>query len=90
MLRIIGFMAHMDTGIEGLQVGFRCEQFTYLGTQIMNSPTGVTVTPRLSLRHETMGEIMVGQWLLPYNEIVAQWVDPFYDAGADSHYQHYG
>ena len=30
-------------------------------------------------------EIMFGQWLLPYNEIVAQWVDPFYDAGADSH-----
>ncbi|MBC6414374.1 MAG: porin [Chromatiales bacterium] len=28
---------------------------------------------------------MFGQWLLPYNEIVAQWVDPFYDAGADSH-----
>ena len=28
---------------------------------------------------------MFGQWLLPYNEMVAQWVDPFYDAGADSH-----
>ena len=40
---------------------------------------------KISLRHETMGEIMFGQWLLPYNEIVAQWVDPFYDAGADSH-----
>ena len=33
----------------------------------------------------SFGEIMFGQWLLPYNEMVAQWVDPFYDAGADSH-----
>ena len=32
-----------------------------------------------------MGEIMFATWLLPYNEGVAQWVDPFYDAGADSH-----
>ena len=31
------------------------------------------------------GEIMLATWLLPYNEAVAQWVDPFYDAGADSH-----
>ncbi len=80
----IGFMAHMDTGIEGLQVGFRCEQFTYWGR--FNEYTNwCNRNSKLSLRHETMGEIMVGQWLLPYNEIVAQWVDPFYDAGADSH-----
>ena len=32
-----------------------------------------------------MGEIMFATWLLPYNEGVAQWVDPFYDAGSDSH-----
>ena len=32
-----------------------------------------------------MGEIIFAIWLLPYNEGVAQWVDPFYDAGADSH-----
>ena len=79
----IGFMAHMDTGIPGLQVGLRCEQFTFhnrfTGTGWCNRNS------KISLRHETMGEIMLGQWLLPYNEIVAQWVDPFYDAGADSH-----
>ena len=28
---------------------------------------------------------MFATWLLPYNEGVAQWVDPFYDAGSDSH-----
>ena len=80
----IGFMAHMDTGIDGLQVGFRCEQFTYWGR--LNNYTGwCNRNSKISLRHEMMGEIMFGQWLLPYNEIVAQWVDPFYDAGADSH-----
>jgi len=80
----IGFMSHMDTGITGLQVGFRCEQFTYWGrnniyTDLCNRNS------KISLRHEQFGEFMFGQWLLPYNEIVAQWVDPFYDAGADSH-----
>ena len=80
----IGFMSHMDTGIEGLQVGLRCEQFTYWGR--LNNYTGwCNRNSKISLRHETMGEIMFGQWLLPYNEIVAQWIDPFYDAGADSH-----
>ena len=80
----IGFMSHMDTGIEGLQVGLRCEQFTYWGR--LNNHTGwCNRNSKISLRHETMGEIMFGQWLLPYNEIVAAWIDPFYDAGADSH-----
>ena len=80
----IGFMSHMDTGIPGLQVGLRCEQFTYWGR--LNNYTGwCNRNSKISLRHETMGEIMFGQWLLPFNEIVAQWIDPFYDAGADSH-----
>ena len=80
----IGFMSHMDTGIDGLQVGLRCEQFTFWGAS--NEYTGwCNRNSKISLRHETMGEIMFGQWLLPYNEIVAQWVDPFYDAGDDSH-----
>ena len=80
----IGFMSHMDTGIQGLQVGLRCEQFTYWGRN--NEYTNwCNRNSKISLRHETMGEAMFGQWLLPYNEIVAQWVDPFYDAGADSH-----
>ena len=80
----IGFMSHMDTGIDGLQVGLRCEQFTFWGAN--NEYTNwCNRNSKISLRHETMGEIMFGQWLLPFNEIVAQWVDPFYDAGADSH-----
>ena len=79
----IGFMAHMDTGIDGLQVGLRCEQFTFHNR--LTSSGWCNRNSKISLRHETMGEIMFGQWLLPYNEIVAQWVDPFYDAGVDSH-----
>ena len=33
----------------------------------------------------SMGEIMYANWLLPYNEMVAGWVDPWYDAGSASH-----
>ncbi len=83
----IGFMAHIDTGIEGLQAGFRCEQFTFFGRN-NNYPLGSSLCNRnskISLRHEILGEIMFGQWLLPYNEIVAQWIDPFYDADINSH-----
>ena len=80
----IGFMSHMDTGIDGLQVGLRCEQGTWWGA--LNEYTGwCNRNSKISLRHETMGEIMFAQWLLPYNEIVAAWIDPFYDAGDDSH-----
>ena len=33
----------------------------------------------------SFGEIMMATWLLPYNEMVAGWVDPWYDAGSASH-----
>ncbi len=80
----IGFMSHMDTGIAGLQVGLRCEQFTYWGRN--NKYTDwCNRNSKISLRHEMMGEIMFAQWLLPYNEIVAGWIDPFYDADTNSH-----
>ena len=83
----IGFSAGIDTGMmvggEAMMVNFRCEQFTY-----HNRYNGYTNwcnrNSKISLSG-SFGEIMFGQWLLPYNEMVAQWVDPFYDAGADSH-----
>ena len=28
---------------------------------------------------------MFSSWLTPYNEITAQWIDPFYDAGSHTH-----
>ena len=79
----IGFLGFVDTGIEGLQVTWRCEQFTYMndyagtgGWCNRNSKVGIS---------GSMGEIMFANWLLPYNEMVAGWVDPWYDAGNASH-----
>jgi len=81
----IGFAASMDTGLSDMKVNFQCEQYTF-----HNIFTGIGTTlcqrnSKISLSSASWGEIMVGHWLLPYNEMVAQWVDPFYDAGADSH-----
>ena len=79
----IGFLGFVDTGIEGVQVTWRCEQFTYMndyagtgGWCNRNSKVGIS---------GSMGEIMFANWLLPYNEMVAGWVDPWYDAGNASH-----
>ena len=79
----IGFLGFVDTGIEGLKVTWRCETFTYLndyagtgGWCNRNSKVGIS---------GSMGEIMFANWLLPYNEMVAGWVDPWYDAGSASH-----
>ena len=83
----IGFAASLPTGMslggQEIKVNFQCEQFTF-----HNRLNGISDfcnrNSKISLSG-AFGEIMFGQWLLPYNEMVAQWVDPFYDAGADSH-----
>ncbi|MDA9181093.1 porin [Gammaproteobacteria bacterium] len=79
----IGFLGFVDTGIEGLKVTWRCEQFTYMndyagtgGWCNRNSKVGIS---------GSFGEVMFANWLLPYNEMVAGWVDPWYDAGSASH-----
>ena len=79
----IGFLGFVDTGIDGLKMTWRCEQFTYLGDFAggtgwcnRNSKVGIS---------GSFGELMFATWLLPYNEMVAAWVDPFYDAGNASH-----
>jgi hypothetical protein len=82
----IGFAASIDTGVsvagQAVKANFQCEQFTFhqefTGTGLCNRNSKLGLSG-------VWGEIMVGQWLLPYNEMVAQWVDPFYDAGLDSH-----
>ena len=80
----IGFAASVDTGMNGIMVNFRCEQFTYFNR--FSGGTGwCNRNSKIGLSHPMAGEIMFATWLLPYNEGVAQWVDPFYDAGADSH-----
>ncbi len=79
----IGFAASMDAG-NGISVNVQCEQFTYYNQH--GGRTGwCNRNSKIGLSHPQMGEIMFATWLLPYNEGVAQWVDPFYDAGADSH-----
>jgi hypothetical protein len=79
----IGFLGFVDTGIEGLKMTWRCETFTYMndyagtgGWCNRNSKVGIS---------GSYGEFMFANWLLPYNEMVAGWVDPWYDAGSASH-----
>ena len=88
----IGFSASIDTGMSlggsPVKANFRCEQFTFHnrfgGSGFFGYNDFCNRNSKISLSG-SFGEIMFGQWLLPHNEAVAQWVDPFYDAGADSH-----
>ncbi len=83
----IGFAATLPTGMsmggQDINVNFQCEQFTF-HNRLNGASDFCNRNSKISLSG-SFGEIMFGQWLLPYNEMVAQWVDPFYDAGADSH-----
>ena len=80
----IGFAASVPTGMNDISVNVRCEQFTYFN-HFAGGTGWCNRNSKIGLSHPQMGEIMFATWLLPYNEGVAQWVDPFYDAGADSH-----
>ena len=80
----IGFGASVDTGMDGIHVTLQCEQFTYYN-HFAGGTGWCNRNSKIGLKHPQAGEIMFATWLLPYNEGVAQWVDPFYDAGADSH-----
>ena len=83
----IGFAASLPTGMslggQDVNVNFQCEQFTF-HNRFNGFSDFCNRNSKISLSG-SFGEIMFGQWLLPHNEMVAQWVDPFYDAGADSH-----
>ena len=80
----IGFSASVDTGLNGIKVNLQCEQFTYFN-HFAGGTGWCNRNSKIGLKHPELGEVMFATWLLPYNEAVAQWVDPFYDAGADSH-----
>lgn len=88
----IGFSASIDTGMsmsgQAIMANFRCEQFTFHnrfgGSGFFGFNDFCNRNSKISLSG-AFGEFMLGQWLLPHNESVAAWVDPFYDAGADSH-----
>jgi len=88
----IGFAANIDTGVAvaGTPViaTFQCEQFTFhnrfVGSGFFGFNDFCNRNSKIGLQGP-WGEVMFANWLLPHNEMVAAWVDPFYDAGADSH-----
>ena len=79
----IGFAASIDTGVsvggQAVQAKVQCEQFTFYN-QLAGGTGWCNRNSKLSLAG-VWGEIGVAIWLLPFNEMVAGWVDPFYDAG---------
>ncbi len=82
----IGFAASIDTGIsmggQAITADFQCEQFTFRNR---NTGTGFcNRNSKLGLSG-AFGDLHVGQWLLPANEIIAQWIDPFYDHDMNAH-----
>ena len=83
----IGFAASIDTGLSlggtAIKANVQCEQFTFYN-QLAGGSGWCNRNSKLSLSG-AWGEVGVAIWLLPFNEMVAQWVDPFYDAGLDSH-----
>ena len=70
--------------MSGVMVKLQCESWT-LHNHWSGSGGWCTRNSKLGLDVSGMGEIMFATWLLPYNEAVAQWIDPFYDAGPTSH-----
>ncbi len=88
----LGFSADIDTGVsvagQAVKATFRCEQFTFhnrfVGSGFFGFNDFCNRNSKIGLAGP-WGEVMFANWLLPHNEMVAQWVDPFYDAGADSH-----
>ncbi len=83
----IGFSASIDTGLsmggEAIKAEFQCEQFTFRN-RLNGFSDFCNRNSQLGLRG-AFGHIMVGQWLLPANEIIAQWIDPFYDHDMNAH-----
>ena len=85
----IGFAASIDTGVSvagtPVKANFQCEQFTFFNRNTeFNYNNWCSRNSKLGLSGP-WGEVMFSGWLTPYNEITAQWIDPFYDAGSHTH-----
>jgi hypothetical protein len=85
----IGFAANIDTGVSvagtAVKATFQCEMFTFHNRFSDFSFNNLcSRNSKLGLAGP-WGEVMFGAWLTPYNEITAQWIDPFYDAGNQTH-----
>lgn len=85
----IGFAASIDTGMSmggvPIKANFQCEQFTTFNRLSAFTHNGwCNRNSKLGLSGP-WGEVMASGWLTPYNEVTAQSVDPFYDAGSHTH-----
>ncbi len=85
----IGFAASIDTGMSmagtAIKANFQCEQFTTFNRLSAFGHNGwCNRNSKLGLSGP-WGEIMASGWLTPYNEVTAQSIDPFYDAGSHTH-----
>ncbi len=85
----IGFAATIDTGVSvagtPVKANFQCEQFTFFNRIAnFNHSNWCSRNSKLGLSGP-WGEVMFSGWLTPYNEVTAQWIDPFYDAGSHTH-----
>lgn len=84
----IGFAASIDTGVAiggtAVKANFQCEQFTFFNRFSGSASNWCNRNSKIGLSGP-WGEVLWGAWLTPYNEITAQWIDPFYDAGHNTH-----
>jgi predicted porin len=82
----IGFKASIDTGLstggQAVKANFQCEQFVQFGEGAGGD--WCNRNSKISLSG-AWGEFMFGNWLTPYNEMVAGWIDPYWDADFTSH-----
>lgn len=82
-----GFAANIDTGVtvggQAVKATFQCEQFTFFN-RFSGFNDWCNRNSKIGLAG-VWGEVMFSQWLTPYNEMTAQWLDPFYDAGSNTH-----
>jgi len=85
----IGFRGSVDTGLsmggQAVKTNFQCEQFMQFGGEFGGvGPAWCNRNSKISISG-AFGEIMWGNWLTPYNEVVAAWIDPYWDADFTSH-----
>lgn len=84
----LGFAANIDTGLaiggQAVKATFQCEQFTFFNRFSGSSSNLCNRNSKLGLAG-VWGEVMFSQQLTPYNQMTAAWLDPFYDAGTNTH-----
>ncbi len=82
----IGFKSSIDTGLsmggQAVKTNFQCEQFMNFGSG--DGGDWCDRNSKISISG-AFGEVMWGNWLTPYNEVVAGWIDPYWDADFTSH-----